>query len=170
MKLLFGVFFCVTALLSASGQQLPQPPATCDEIAFFHYLLTSIADPAIDPNMAKQNETNMILQYGLDDQEAAAFHAAGLQFASAMNDFRNKRRVILAGKAIPSPTDEPSLAAASAALDQEITSITNRLLNSLRPGKAVLMRFQGQLVGAATAAARARVVSETSETTTKGVE
>lgn len=168
MKYLIGVSLCILTLLSASGQQLPQPPATSDEIDFFHYLLISIADPAIDPNMARQNETNMILQYGLNSQEAAALHAAGQQFASAMNNFRSKRRTILAGKAIPSATDEPALVSVSTELEQGIANTTNQLLNLLRPGKAVLLRLQGQLAGQATAAAKAKVFADANQTNLKG--
>jgi hypothetical protein len=167
MKYIIGLSLGLLTLLNASGQQLTQPPATSDEVDFFHYLLTSIADPAIDPNSAKQNETNMIQQYGLNEQEATAFHAAGQQFASAMNDFRSKRRTILAGKVIPSATDEPALAAVSAELDQVISNATNQLLNSMRPGKAVLLRLQGQLTAQASAVAKAKVLTA-NQSTAKG--
>lgn len=159
MNYSFCVCLCVLTLSSASGQQPIQPLATADEIDLFHSLLISIADPSIDPKMAKQNEIHMVLQYGLNEQEAAAFHSVGQWFASAMNTFRAKRRTILAGKTIPSSADELALAAVSEELEQGIASVTNQLLNSLRPGKAALLRSHSQFVGPATAAARAQILA-----------
>jgi acyl-coenzyme A thioesterase PaaI-like protein len=155
-------------LLSTSAQQLTPPAATSDEIDFFHYLLISIADPAIDPNMAKQNEVSLVRLYGLNAEEAAAFHAAGERFASAMTDFRNKRRTILAGKVIPNAADEAALTAVSSELEHGIAASTNELLNSLSPGKAVLLRLQGHLIAQTSAAAKAKVV-EANQSSVKGV-
>jgi len=168
LKCLLGLSLSVLTLSSISGQQLRQLPATSDEIDFFHYLLRSMADPAIDRNMAKQNESNIILEYGLDGQEAAAFHSAGQRFAADIDQFRKKRRTILAGKVIAGHADELALAAVSAELEERVASTTNQLLQLLRPGKAALLRLQGQLVGQATAAAKAKVFAEASQTNLKG--
>lgn len=153
MDLSSKVVLCavMAAFLVSAQQQTAEAPS---HVAFIRHLLASIADPSHDPAVCKMNEENLVSLYGLDQQEAALLHSAGLSFAAAKLSFRTQEAAILFGKSEETATDRASIATLSGQFDRQMAEVASQFLNSVRPQAATLLRRQGDVIAQFTGAAQ----------------
>jgi hypothetical protein len=141
---------CVLILFSCGCYaQSSQAPASTDELKFSSFMLMSVGSVDHDPKAIAAYETSLVRQFGLNAQESAAIHAAGQTLHALLLQLRPQAQAIVRGKTSLSNTDAASLAGLIAQREQLITTLSNQILNTVRPQTADRLRVPGHIVAAA---------------------
>jgi len=141
---------CLTILLfSGLCSAQFQPPATSDELQYLRFVLLNVASLDHDPKAVQSFEEMLVKQFGLNNQESAAIHAAGQTLKPLLNQHRQSSRAILAGKTRLTPTDLAALANLDTQREQTITNLATQVLNSVRGETAGRLRAPGRIVATA---------------------
>jgi len=150
MKRLMIVSTFLLFHFNGDAQSQITTPATPDQVEFLRYVMSSIASPFIDPQVAKMNAADFVILFGLNSQEETVLQTAGQAFATAINNFRSQEDTITTGNKPISEPDRAAISAAATQLNTTVSALANQILASVRPGTANLFRQQGDLNAIAT--------------------
>lgn len=145
MKLLKIICVFVLICYGCFGQTT-QAPATPDELTYFRFMLMNLASIDHDPAAIKMFEDSLVKQFGLNQQESAMIHAKTQPLNVLLNQHRQSAQGILKGKKTLSATDAAALNALTQQREQLVASLSNEILNSVRPETAARLRTPGQIM------------------------
>ena len=134
-------------LLLSSGcfAQSSQAAATADEQKYLRFILMTLASQDHSPANVKAFEDSLAVHLTLTPQEAAQIHAAGQALAALQQQLRASSKSTVAGKSSLSDAAAASLSALSDQMDQLVASLSNQILNSVRPETAAHIRSEARL-------------------------
>jgi hypothetical protein len=137
---------CLLLLGASRWAEATQAPATAGELTYFKFLLTELAGPLSTPSSVKITEQILAVQFGLNEHELSVIDSARLQMQPVLRQAREATQALVAGKQTLAQSDLAALAAVDTKMDQQIATIANAILNSVRPETAARLRVPGQLV------------------------
>jgi hypothetical protein len=133
-------------LCSFSNAQVSQAPVTTDELQYLRFMLMNLASLDHDAKATEMFEDSLVKQFGLTHQESALIHAAGQRLTVLLKQLRLSSQSIARGKSKYSAADAASLSALSDQREQLIETLTNEILNSVRPETASKLRTPGRVL------------------------
>jgi hypothetical protein len=128
--------------------QAPQALATPDELRYFRFMLMNLASLDHHQDAVKRFEESLVKQFGLNKQESATIHAVAQRLNVLLMQLRQSSQSMLRGKSDLSGADAAALSALSTQRDQFIDSLSNEILNSVRPETAARLRAPGHHLAA----------------------
>ncbi|SPF39591.1 exported hypothetical protein [Candidatus Sulfopaludibacter sp. SbA4] len=153
------ILTCLCAfVLICSGcyGQASQAPATAEELQYFRFTLMNLASLDHSPDSVKTYEDSLVKQFGLNAQESATIHAAAQSLNALLKQLRQSAQATLKGKQSLSSGDLSSLSALSARREQLIATLSNQILNAVRPETAARLRVPGNVVASSVAKAQGK--------------
>ena len=140
------VFLLVSCGCYAQGSQ---PAATADELQFSRFMLMNVGSIDHSPKAIEMYETSLVKQFGLNTQESAVIHAAGQRLNALLQQLRQQSQAVVRGKSALATQDAVALAALSDQRDQLIATLSNQVLNAVRPEVAARLRTPGHVIAGA---------------------
>jgi hypothetical protein len=144
IRLLRIAVLCWSCTFWARGQSVP--PASVDEIKYLRFLLMKAGSIDHSADSVDRFERGIVKQFGLDNQEAAAIHAAGQEMKGVLNRLRQSAKAVTTGKPVLAPSDFASLSKLAVERDAALDALANRILASVRPATAARLRAPGQIL------------------------
>ncbi len=135
-------FALQAVLLSSSCFAQTTAPSLKDvDLPYFRYLFMGIANPNDDPAIARQRESALVVQFGLDAEQAQALHQAAVDYRRAIQQLQQEsfRKVREAGGEA-SPALIVSLEKLVAQRDAITQQLAVRLIAQLGPDVAIRLR------------------------------
>ncbi len=138
---------CVLLVLClACYAQTAQAPTTANEVQYLGFMLMNLASLDHSPDATGMFEASLAQQFGLNSQESATIHAAGQALKPLLAQLRASSQTIVIGKTTLTASDSAALAALAAQRESQIATLSNQILNSVRPETAERLRMPGSLV------------------------
>jgi len=139
---------CLTATIAlAAFGQSSQSPATTNELQYFRFMLMNLASIDHGVDAIALYERALIRQFGFNQQESALVHAAAMRLNALQRQLRSSSQAIRNGKNKLSGGDVGALERLDAQREQLIITLSNEILNSVRPETADRLRGPGRVLG-----------------------
>lgn len=133
--------FTIASILftTAIYGQSSQPPATPQELSYFHVVLLNLAESQ-SSLQRQQQEAHLAVQFGLSTEEVSAFDAATQQLGTLLQTIR---------QSLATNNSVAAVASLNSQRDQLITTLANQILNTVRPETSARLRVPARIVAAA---------------------
>ena len=126
--------------------QSPQQIVTPGQVNYFRYLLMHIDNPASTSASNIAFDSMLTKEFQLTDDERAVIHNAANNYLALIGILRSQENTIIGGKQTLSNTDKVALSQLVTKFDQTLNTITNNILNSIRPITASRLLAAGSVV------------------------
>jgi hypothetical protein len=142
---------CVFALFCfGCFAQATQSPATAEELQFFRFMLMNVASVDHDQGAIEAYESSLVRNFGLNTQESAIIHGAAQRLKALLQQVRRESQRILQGKKAFSEDDAAALKGLIDRREELVATLSNEILNAIRPETAARLRAPGHIVAEAT--------------------
>jgi hypothetical protein len=141
---------CIAALSLVCSAQNAQPPATTEELKFFHYMLMNVSSVGRTAEGVKHQMDLLSKQFGLTAQEMNVISQASDSLNARLMQIKHSADAIVLNKKQLSDSENGALTSLADDREANIAVLTNQILSSVSTQTALRLRAPAHLVSLGT--------------------
>jgi len=123
-------FYCLG--LVALAQSPPQVATLTLQDKYLRYILITLGTPGKDRALVQQQEAALVSLLSLNSDELSALESLAARYGKLITTFRTDRHAVIASRTTLSAADQATLDGYVTKLDQDINTLTNAIMTSVR--------------------------------------